>query len=358
MTKWSRWMLAVTVSVAVAFGVRATPATASTDWTWPVEGHVITPYLNDNDHPYAGGMHRGIDIASPVGARVVAARAGTVTFAGSAASSGLTVAIATSDGLYATSYLHLSRVAVSDGAVLETGDEVGAVGTTGTRSASEPHLHFGVRRAGEPSSYIDPLSLLPPLPTPNRALPPTSVPVRDQVRAGPAPATTPPTLTVPLGHPLPARARVPERAGAPEGSPIPVLRGRPQPALTPAPSASGAPGPSVSGVPVAGPGPGTPHPRTWSGPAGLGPVAGHAREQSHGQAGPRAPAAPHAAGDSLGAWGRLIGAAGIALLVVAGGGHRVVRRLLTRLRRQSAQRTAERPARPAPVRVVGLSQMG
>ena len=39
-------------------------------------GRVLTPYSNDNAQPYAGGMHRGIDIAAASGAGVVAARAG------------------------------------------------------------------------------------------------------------------------------------------------------------------------------------------------------------------------------------------------------------------------------------------
>ena len=63
---------------------------AEDGWTWPVRGRVLTTYTNDNARPYAGGMHRGIDIAAAVGTPVVAARAGAVTFAGPLGSSGLT----------------------------------------------------------------------------------------------------------------------------------------------------------------------------------------------------------------------------------------------------------------------------
>ena len=108
-------------------------------------GRVVTVYENDNARPYAGGMHRGIDIAADVGTAVVAARAGTVTFAGPLGSSGNVVAVR--DGRYATSYLHLGAVSVSRGERVAMGTRIGEVGTTGRRSVSEPHLHFGVRLA-------------------------------------------------------------------------------------------------------------------------------------------------------------------------------------------------------------------
>src|SRR2546423_8378272 len=137
-------------------------AAASPTWQWPVEGRVITPYRNAAD-PYAGGQHRGIDIAAPVGTPVVAAAAGTVTFAGPAGSSGLTVAVRTDDG-FDTSYLHLSAIRVRAGELVAAGADLGAVGTSGRRSAAEPHLHLGVREAGSRFAYRDPLDFLPPPP--------------------------------------------------------------------------------------------------------------------------------------------------------------------------------------------------
>ena len=76
-------------TAAVAFLALLVPTTpARADWAWPLRGQVITTYRNGDD-PYAGGQHRGIDIAGPVGAEVVAAAGGEVRFAGTAGSSGL-----------------------------------------------------------------------------------------------------------------------------------------------------------------------------------------------------------------------------------------------------------------------------
>ena len=163
---------------------------------------MITQYANDDRNPYAGGLHRGIDIGAPVGTSVRAARAGTVTYAGALGYSGLTVAVRTGDG-YVTSYLHLSSVAVRRGTAVGGGERIGAVGTTGRRSQPEPHLHFGVRVAGPGRRYVDPLSLLPPLPGATPGPPPTAVKV--PVPVAPEPARVRP-------------ARVPARA---HGAPLP-----------------------------------------------------------------------------------------------------------------------------------------
>ena len=211
-------MVAVLVAVAAVILVRAPAAAAAGGWTWPVRGDVITAYTNDNSRPYAGGMHRGIDIAAPVGTRVVAAQPGSVTFAGPLGSSGITVAIATADGRYVTSYLHLSRVAVERGESVDAGREIGAVGTSGKRSVPQPHLHFGVRRVGPARLYVDPLTLLPPMAGQGSAPP---APVAAPVRVRPALQPVPAGLLDPRRHP--ARAPAPAPALTPEPSPFPAL---------------------------------------------------------------------------------------------------------------------------------------
>ncbi len=262
------------------------PATASGDWAWPVRGDVLTAFHNGSD-PYAAGQHRGIDIAASTGTQVVAAAAGTVRHAGVAGDSGLTVSVRTGD--HDVSYLHLSAVAVKEGQAVAAGTRLGAVGTSGRRSVTAPHLHFGIRRAGDRHAYLNPLDFLAPVPSGPREAPrgapgpepvpvvpgpqpapvrgrsPLRVPVRRPVRVpagrrvrvpagrrvrvprlGPAPrglsprAAPVPGGRVPALRPVPSIRRDPRPARAPRRGPRPVRLGdpgrRPQPARAPEPA--------------------------------------------------------------------------------------------------------------------------
>ncbi len=237
-------LLALTAALALTLALAA-PAQAA--WSWPVRGEVITQYRNGAD-PYAGGQHRGIDIAAAVGTPVVAAAGGEVRFAGTAGSSGLTVSVRTDDG-FDTSYLHLSALAVRAGGRVSAGDRLGAVGTTGARSATEPHLHFGVREAGTRHEYIDPLSLLPSATAP----PPSEAP-----RPAPAPA---PLAPRPAPAPAPAPRPAPTPGPAPRGAPRPLQapRGAPRPLPPPHAAPRSAPEPRGAPRPLPMPG-GAPRP--------------------------------------------------------------------------------------------------
>jgi peptidase M23-like protein len=291
-----------------AFFLLTSPANA--EWTWPVVGDVITPYRNGTD-PYATGQHRGIDIAAPVGTAVVAATGGDVRFAGTAGSSGLTISIRTGDG-YDTSYLHLSSLAVRAGAHVSTGERIGAVGTTGVRSATAAHLHFGVRDAGTRHAYHDPLAFLPPPPAP------THVPQPPAPAPAPAPEPAPPAaapVTVPRRAPAPRAAphrtpaprtaphRLPAPRTAPRGLRAPRIapRGEPAPRAVPgrSPAARGLPAPSGAPGRVTAPGH-VPHTVTAPGTAPRRlPDAGHA---ARGAARPsHAPALTHRGLPSLNA---------------------------------------------------------
>ena len=226
-----RSSLAAVAASLVALPAAAPAAQAEGGWTWPVRGRVLTAYTNDNARPYAGGMHRGIDIAAGKGTPVVAARGGTVTYAGALGSSGIVVAVRSADGRHVASYLHLGAESVSRGEHVAAGTRIGAVGTTGRRSAPEPHLHFGVRLADVEHHYLDPLSLLParggrdapapvPVAAPVPARPQEQV-VRALVPAGPAAVPR----AVLVRHPVPRPAAVhPREAGSGHGRPL-VLAG-------------------------------------------------------------------------------------------------------------------------------------
>lgn len=223
----------------VVFLLLAAPAEAA--WVWPLSGEVITRYRNGSD-PYAAGQHRGIDIAGPVGAPVVAAAGGEVLFASTAGSAGLTVSVRTGDG-FDTSYLHLSALAVRRGERVEAGARLGAVGTSGVRSAVQPHLHFGVREAGSRHAYRDPLAFLPALAPP--------APEDPRPAPAPAPAPAPPApVPAPAPRPVPAPGLAPRSAPAPDRLPAPGHAPSTAPRGAPAPNRGPAPAPGLQTAPA------------------------------------------------------------------------------------------------------------
>ena len=248
-----RRLILASATTALAFLLLVPPAWA--EWVWPVRGEVITPYRNGTD-PYASGQHRGIDIAAATGTTVVAATSGEVRFAGTAGSSGLTVSVRTADGRYDTSYLHLSSTSVGEGDRVAAGQPLGAVGTTGTRSATEPHLHFGVRDAGSRHAYHDPLRFLPP---PTAAQPPRGAPAPEPapvpISPGPAPApvNAPATRRIPVGAPAPRRVPVGAPRRVPAGAPrrVPAAEPLRVPAGEPLRVPAGEPGRVPVGAPRA-----------------------------------------------------------------------------------------------------------
>ena len=103
--------------------------------------------------------HVGLDIDGDTGDPIVASGPGVVEWAGPAPAGysgyGLMVLIRHSGGVQ-TLYAHLSRIAVTTEEVVEGGDYIGAMGTTGNVTGS--HLHFEVRVGGAP---VNPRSWLP-----------------------------------------------------------------------------------------------------------------------------------------------------------------------------------------------------
>jgi hypothetical protein len=98
--------------------------------------------------------HSGVDFAAPAGTLVVASNGGRVALVAEHFFGGRLVALDHGEGLY-TLYMHLERIDVTEGALVERGAIIGAVGSTGR--ATGPHLHWSaqLRRA-----RIDPDALL------------------------------------------------------------------------------------------------------------------------------------------------------------------------------------------------------
>ena len=91
--------------------------------------------------------HNGIDIAARSGTPVVAAAKGTVISSERETTLGNIVRIDHGNGIH-TWYAHLSARLVNRGDVVERGDQIGKVGTTGRSTG--PHLHYEVHINGKP----------------------------------------------------------------------------------------------------------------------------------------------------------------------------------------------------------------
>src|SRR2546430_8449279 len=129
-------------------------------WTWPTDGLVLHPFVFDPAHPYAGGQHRGIDVAGVPDATVRAPAGGVVSFAGTVPTNGRTVTIETADG-WSVTLTHLGSIAVKKGATVAEGDGVGTIGPSGEPEVSGPYVHLGIRETAQTQGYVDPLGLLP-----------------------------------------------------------------------------------------------------------------------------------------------------------------------------------------------------
>ena len=96
-------------------------------------------YINGST---TASRHQGIDIAAPEGTPVPASNRGQVVFADFVIMTGNTVVIEHGAGLK-TIYMHLSEIDCAEGDIVEQGDIIGLVGSTGYSTG--PHLHFEVR---------------------------------------------------------------------------------------------------------------------------------------------------------------------------------------------------------------------
>lgn len=130
------------------------------EWAWPVSPAftLITTYYGYDS--WRGGNHGGIDIGNGgmMGANIYASKGGEVIVAKTTYipgyDYGMYVVIDHGNG-YQTLYAHCSAIYVSVGQVVNKGDCIAAVGSTGW--ATGPHLHFEVRKDG---ARIDPLGVV------------------------------------------------------------------------------------------------------------------------------------------------------------------------------------------------------
>lgn len=121
----------------------------------PSDGPITSPF-GWRVHPILGTsrLHNGVDFGAEYGSLIKAADNGVVISAEWMGGYGNTVIIDHGNGL-STLYGHTSQMYVTVGQAVQKGQPIAAVGSTGLSTG--PHLHFEVRRQGEP---IDPMPFL------------------------------------------------------------------------------------------------------------------------------------------------------------------------------------------------------
>jgi murein DD-endopeptidase MepM/ murein hydrolase activator NlpD len=134
---------------------RHTDANALLDFMPVKEGYISSGFGRRVD-PISGrmSMHTGLDFAAPTGTPIYAVGAGVVTFSGRNGAYGNVVEI-THGGGYKTRYAHAHTLKVAKGDLVQKGQEIATVGSTGRSTG--PHLHLEVFRNGmavNPARYI------------------------------------------------------------------------------------------------------------------------------------------------------------------------------------------------------------
>lgn len=107
----------------------------------PTKGRITTEFgetrtVNGAPTSY---RHAGIDIAAPLNTKVLAANTGKVMLAMPLILTGNSIVIDHGEGLFSV-YFHLEKLNVAQGNMVERGQPIGTVGSTGFSTG--PHLHF------------------------------------------------------------------------------------------------------------------------------------------------------------------------------------------------------------------------
>lgn len=125
------------------------------DFFWPLSGEVssqfgVQRYLNGEPR----SAHKGVDLKGEQGAPVRALARGKVDLTGDFYFGGKTVLINHGQGLHSI-YMHLSSIHAEEKQMVQGGEVIGQVGSTGRSTG--PHLHLGVYLQGQ---AVDPMYLL------------------------------------------------------------------------------------------------------------------------------------------------------------------------------------------------------
>ena len=123
--------------------------------SFPLQTIKISSGFGYRTDPFTGKkkFHNGIDLRAGMGTETFAMLTGIIAMVGRDSSRGNYVMIR--HGNYVVTYCHLSRILVSQGQMVEPGETVGLVGSTGRSTG--PHLHLTLYRGQQ---MLNPLMLL------------------------------------------------------------------------------------------------------------------------------------------------------------------------------------------------------
>lgn len=159
LSKQKDWFAMLDLVMTKRTGVEASLPTFT-----PVDYPYLSSSFGWRRNPVTGRhtLHEGLDFAAPKGTPIHAASGGVVTQARYATGYGKLVEISHGNGLV-TRYAHASSFNVKVGDLVEKGQLIARVGSTGRSTGS--HLHFEVRMAGHP---LDPTLFLAEQQAPER----------------------------------------------------------------------------------------------------------------------------------------------------------------------------------------------
>lgn len=122
----------------------------------PIKKGWISSYYGMRADPFTGRQerHKGMDFAGKEGSAIIAAAAGVVTWSGKRYGYGLMVEVNHGNG-YATRYAHSRKTLVNIGDMVEKGQQLAEIGSSGRSTG--PHVHYEVIYQGrvvDPAKYV------------------------------------------------------------------------------------------------------------------------------------------------------------------------------------------------------------
>lgn len=146
---------------AKAAAAKKAKAKKASSWEKPVKHYSLSATYGKGGGMWAS-KHSGQDFAVPVGTPVDAVHGGTVVKAGpngggDGPAYGNAIVIKHANGTY-SQYAHLSKIQVTPGETVKTGERIALSGNTG--NSSGPHLHFEIRTTPNYGTAINPVSFL------------------------------------------------------------------------------------------------------------------------------------------------------------------------------------------------------